>query len=170
MSGVARVSFGFVLALTLSVVPAAFASGTDGVLGLPNRALTPGAVDPRVRVQNIHSTICTAGYSASVRPSESYTERLKFSQLDHGYNVGGDTRASHYEEDHLIPLKLGGSPISVRNLWPEPRAVRWGAALKDRLENTLHRLVCAGQVSLASAQAVFAHNWIDGYRRYVDGG
>ena len=27
---------------------------------------------------------------------------------------------SDYEEDHLIPLELGGSPTSPLNLWPEP--------------------------------------------------
>ena len=168
---VTRVALGFIFGLVLVAAPAALASGAGGgaTLGLPNRALTPGATNPRVRAQNIHSTICVAGYSASVRPSESYTERLKFFQLDHGYNVGANTQASNYEEDHLIPLEVGGSPTSVKNLWPEPRDVRWGAALKDRLENVLHRLVCAGRVSLVSAQRVFSTNWIDGYRRYVGG-
>ena len=164
---------GLGLGLSVALVaPAGLAAGSDRVTmpGLPDRALTPGAVNPSVRAQNIHSTICVAGYAASVRPSESYTERLKFAQLDHGYNLGGDTHAAHYEEDHLIPLEVGGSPTSVKNLWPEPRTVRWGAGLKDALENVLHRLVCAGRVSLTNAQRVFASNWIDGYRRYVEGG
>ncbi|MDE3083393.1 MAG: hypothetical protein KGJ39_08255 [Acidobacteriota bacterium] len=135
--------------------------------GLPNPRLTPGATNPAVRPATIHSTICVPGYSTSIRPSESYTERLKFSQLDSGYNLGGDTRASHYEEDHLIPLEVGGNPTSVKNLWPEPRDVAWGAAKKDALENRLHALVCSGAVPLATAQRVFATNWIVGYQRYV---
>ncbi|MDE3064369.1 MAG: hypothetical protein KGJ36_01710 [Acidobacteriota bacterium] len=135
--------------------------------GLPNPALTPGALNPRVTQSTLHSTICVPGYSSSVRPSESYTEALKFRQLDGGYNLNGDTRARDYEEDHLIPLELGGSPTSVWNLWPEPWRVTWNAGRKDALENTLHRLVCAGVVSLASARHVVATNWIAGYQRYV---
>ena len=69
----------------------------------------------------------------------------------------------------LIPLEVGGSAASVKNLWPEPRAITWGAAKKDALENTMHRLVCSGSVSLAAAQRVFAINWIAGYQRYVSG-
>jgi len=143
----------------------AYGAGRDP--GLPNPALTPGATNPRVTQANIHSTICVAGYSASVRPSESYTEALKYHQLDGGYNLHGDTSARDYEEDHLIPLEVGGNPTSVKNLWPEPRRTTWGAAQKDALENRMHRLVCSGSVSLATAQHVFASNWIAGYRRYL---
>lgn len=135
--------------------------------GLPNPTLTPGAANPAVTPASIHSTICVAGYSSSVRPSESYTEALKFRQLDTGYNLGGDTRASDYEEDHLIPLEVGGSPTSVRNLWPEPWNVTWNAGRKDHLENVMHELVCSGQVGLRAAQRMFATNWIAGYLKYV---
>ena len=152
-----------VVALFTTALPAGAARNP----GLPNARLTPGATNPAVRQATIHSTICVPGYSSSVRPSESYTERLKFAQLDGGYNLRGDTRASHYEEDHLIPLEVGGSPTAVANLWPEPRTIFWGAARKDRLENALHRLVCDGRVSLATAQRVFSVDWIAGYRRYV---
>ena len=152
-----------VLALFVTALPAGAARNP----GLPNARLTPGATNPAVRQATIHSTICVPGYSSSVRPSESYTERLKFAQLDGGYNLRGDTRASHYEEDHLIPLEVGGSPTSVKNLWPEPRDIPWGAAKKDALENRLHALVCSGAVPLATAQRVFATNWIAGYQRYV---
>ena len=134
---------------------------------LPNARLTSGATNPAVTPSTIHSTICVVGYTSRIRPVESYTERLKFSQLDSGYNLHGDTRAAHYEEDHLIPLEVGGSPTSVKNLWPEPRYVPWGAAKKDALENRLHALVCSGAVPLATAQRVFATNWIAGYLRYV---
>ncbi|NNN01139.1 MAG: hypothetical protein HKL86_04835, partial [Acidimicrobiaceae bacterium] len=138
-------------------------------VGLPIHARTPGALNPAVRQSNIYSTICVSGYSTSVRPKESYTESLKFAQLDHGYNLHGDTSAAHYEEDHLIPLEVGGSPTSVKNLWPEPRNVIWSAQRKDRLENLAHRLVCSGALSLAAAQRMFAENWIAGYRHYVEG-
>ncbi len=143
----------------------AVASGRDP--GLPNPVATPGATNARVSQATIHSTICVSGYSSSVRPPESYTQKLKYHQLDTGYNLHGDTRASHYEEDHLIPLEVGGSPTSVKNLWPEPWNTTWNAGKKDSLENTMHRLVCSGAVSLKTAQRVFATNWIVGYQRYV---
>ena len=44
---------------------------------LPDHSLTPGVIDPRVTQANIKSTICKKGYTASVRPPESYTEPLK---------------------------------------------------------------------------------------------
>ncbi|HEV2427971.1 MAG TPA: hypothetical protein VGS61_07110 [Acidimicrobiales bacterium] len=135
--------------------------------GLPNPVLTPGATNPAVTPATIHSTICVSGYSSSVRPPESYTESLKYRQLDSGYNLRGDTRAGDYEEDHLIPLEVGGNPTSVRNLWPEPWNVTWNAGRKDHLENVMHELVCSGQVGLRTAQRMFATNWIAGYERYV---
>ena len=154
-------------AATAGVLVASAGAAAPRPVGLPNRALTPGAVDPRVTQANIHATICVSGYTRTVRPSESYTERIKFRQLDSGYNLAGDTAASHYEEDHLIPLEVGGNPRSVTNLWPEPWRVTWDAGRKDRLENAMHRLVCSGAISLVAAQRVFATNWIAGYRRYV---
>ena len=143
------------------------AAGRDP--GLPNPVTTPGAINAKVTQATIHSTICVSGYSSSVRPSESYTQKLKYHQLDTGYNLHGDTTASHYEEDHLIPLEVGGNPTSVKNLWPEPWNTTWNAGKKDSLENTMHRLVCSGAISLRAAQHVFAANWIAGYERYVAG-
>lgn len=156
---------GLLLAVS-SVVPAGAAGRNPG---LPNPRLTPGATNPRVTQATIGSTICVSGYTKTIRPPESYTEPLKYRQLDSGYNLGGDTRASHYEEDHLIPLEVGGNPTSVKNLWPEPWNTFWNAGKKDTLENTMHRLVCSGAVTLVVAQRVFATNWIAGYQRYVAG-
>jgi hypothetical protein len=66
--------------------------------------------------------------------------------------------------DHLIPLELGGSN-SIRNLFPEAALPRPGFHEKDRLENRLHRKVCAGTISLTSAQRQFVRNWLRAYRR-----
>lgn len=135
--------------------------------GLPNPSLTPGAVNPAVTPATIHSTICVPGYASAVRPPESYTEPLKYRQLDSGYALRGDTYAGDYEEDHLIPLEVGGNPTSVKNLWPEPWHVTWNAGRKDRLEGVMHDLVCEGRVGLRAAQRMFATNWIAGYLKYV---
>jgi hypothetical protein len=76
---------------------------------------------------------------------------------------------SDYEEDHLVPLDLGGSPNDPRDLWPEPwvSADGWHADLKDQLEATLAQLVCSGRVPLAEAQRAIAANWIDAYKHFV---
>ena len=135
--------------------------------GLPNPVLTPGSINPQVTQENIHSTICVSGYSKTIRPSSSYTNRIKTSQLKSGYNHNGDINLSDYEEDHLIPLELGGNPTSISNLFPQPWLVGWNAGKKDRLENKLHSMVCNGAISLATAQSVFKTNWISGYSKYV---
>jgi hypothetical protein len=132
------------------------------------KAVTPGAVDPRVTQANINSTICRHGYTETVRPPSSYTTRLKREQLATTYSDFADKRTGSYEEDHLISLELGGSPTDSRNLWPEPYAGATGARIKDRLENRLHAMVCARSMDLAEAQRAIASNWWDAYQRYID--
>jgi hypothetical protein len=82
-----------------------------------------------------------------------------------------DRRLGAYEEDHLVPLDLGGAPYDPRNLWPEPRVTPdgWNADLKDELEAVLSRQVCSGRVPLAEAQAAIAADWTAAYNRFVVG-
>ncbi len=132
---------------------------------LPDRQLTPGAINPAVTQANIHATICRPRWTRTVRPPERYTERLKRAQIrEYRYR---DRRLRDYEEDHLIPLELGGSPTAPRNLWPEPHFVEggWGSYRKDRLENRLRWLVCHGRLRLATARRWIATDWIAAYRR-----
>ena len=131
------------------------------------KVITPGAIDPRVTQDNIDSTICRAGYTSRVRPPSSYTTRLKREQLSTSYSEFADKRTGSYEEDHLVPLALGGSPTDPRNLWPEPYVGAAGARVKDRLENRLHAMVCARSIGLTEAQRAIASNWWGAYMRYV---
>lgn len=121
---------------------------------LPDAACTPGTIDPRVTQANIHSTICVSGYTGVVRPGTSVTNRLKRQGIAaYGY---ADTSMSDYEEDHLISLELGGAPADPKNLWPEsPRSPN----AKDRVENLLHREVCAGTIRLSTAQREVSTDW-----------
>lgn len=122
---------------------------------LPNHRLTPGA-----HLSVGKARICVTGYSASVR---NVPESLK----DAVYARYGLQRVAYaYEVDHLVSLELGGSN-AIANLWPEHYYNPWGARTKDRLENKLHALVCAGRLTLASAQRQEASNWIAAYKRYV---
>ncbi len=131
-----------------------------GRFSLPDAGCTPGAIDPAVTQANLGRTICRAGYSESVRPSESITEREKRASMA----AYGDHAPMHaFEYDHLVSLELGGAPNDARNLWPEPGAT---PNPKDTLENRLHRRVCDHQMTLAAAQIAIARNWVTAYRRY----
>jgi hypothetical protein len=57
-----------------------------------------------------------------------------------------------------VPLELGGSN-AIANLFPEPAAGAASYHVKDRLENSLHALVCRGAFRLRSAQRQIAANW-----------
>ena len=131
-------------------------SACASVDGLPDRGCTPGVVDPRVTQDNIDQTICVSGYTKTVRPPTSYTTPLKIDQMAL-YGWTGST--ADYEEDHLIPLEVGGHPTDPKNLWPEPYNVPNGARQKDKVENLLHSQVCSGQMTLADAQNLIATNW-----------
>jgi len=72
---------------------------------------------------------------------------------------------ANFEEDHLIPLELGGSPRDPRNLWPEPYYGRRGARAKDEVEDELRRAVCAGRLSLARARLLIRRDWRTALRR-----
>jgi hypothetical protein len=127
------------------------------VNGLPDLICTPGVVDLRVTQDNISNTICVRGYTKTVRPPSSYTHDLKVIQIaEYGY---ADTSLADYEEDHLIPLELGGNPTDPKNLWPQPRSGSYPASMKDLIENSLHTKVCAGVMTLVAAQAAIAMNW-----------
>ncbi len=122
---------------------------------LPNRALTPGGI-----LTHSAAVVCRPGYASSVRNVPTAESDAVYAR----YHVAHVPYA--HEVDHLVSLELGGSN-AIQNLWPEPYAGRWGARTKDRLENTLHDLVCAGRVALPAAQHIEATNWVAAYRRYV---
>jgi hypothetical protein len=131
--------------------------------GLPDLDCTPGAINPNVRQSNIERNICVSNWTDTVRPPTSYTDKLKVQGIaDYGYR---DKILGHYEEDHLIPLSVGGSPRSPKNLWPEKYAGKWGAQVKDRLERFLHDRICDGGIRLSKARQAF-RGWKAAFKRY----
>ena len=124
---------------------------------LPDPSCTPGATNPDVKQSTIDITICVGGYASSIRPPVSYTEPLKLKLMEaYGYTDS----PSNYELDHLIPLEIGGSPLDVRNLWPESHYTTPNSYDKDGFENYLHDQVCSGKMDLGTAQNEIATNWI----------
>ena|SRR5690348_6626702 len=109
-------------------------------------ALTPGVLNPEVTQATIRATICTRGWTRTIRPPSDYTSHLKIEQL-RAYGLRGPPSA--FQEDHLISLELGGHPTDPRNLWPEPYP---RASEVDRIENALNDDVCSGRLTLAEAR------------------
>lgn len=130
----------------------------------PNAQLHPGATNPDVTQDNIDSTICKSGFTKSIRPPPSYTDKLEQQQIR---DEGLPGSPQDYEEDHLISLELGGAPKDKKNLWPEPyenRGAKFaapgtGSESKDKVENETKRLVCSGKMSLSEAQKSIASDW-----------
>jgi hypothetical protein len=134
-------------ALLVAVVVVLFSyHHTTGARFVADRARTPGVLNPDVSQANIRSTICTRGWTSTIRPPVSYTDALKKKQM---LQYGETGSLSDYQEDHLISLELGGSPTDPRNLWPEPYP---RASQMDQIENELNAEVCGGHLTLAQAQ------------------
>ncbi len=135
------------------------------------------------RIQDAGLSVVAPRYSTkTVRPSTSYTNRLKQLELGAGGTIKGPSGRSYtvmgehlpgtiadYELDHLISLQLGGNPEDPANLWMEPRERKGthlaspgvGAESKDVVEGRLHREVCkTGQLVLPQAQQEIATNWM----------
>jgi hypothetical protein len=124
---------------------------------LPDPKLTPGDTFD-VTAQDV----CVPGYAKKVRAVPAWLKRQAYAEYGITHYKTGD-----YEVDHLIPLSLGGSN-SIRNLWPQStKTSPWNSYVKDALERKLHKLVCAGQFDLKTAQSEIASNWIEAYQKYV---
>lgn len=131
---------------------------------LPDSSVTPGVARPGVTAADL----CPIAHTPALRNVSSAEKRQVYMR----YGLAGNhtdycASLEGCEVDHLISLELGGSN-DVANLWPEPYdGTPWNAHSKDKLENRLHALVCAGTISLADAQHDIATDWISAYQKYV---
>ena len=129
-------------------------------------ATTPGALNPAITQANIATTVCAANWTKTVRPSATFTDRLKQMQMRAQGLAGA---ASDYEEDHRVPLEIGGNPTDPANLWPQPWAGPFGAHQKDKLENAVKRDVCSGKLTLEQGRAIFLGDFWAEYKRRFGG-
>jgi hypothetical protein len=157
--------------LPAASAPPATASSAAAVTPAPTPAppadpchtggVTYCALNPAVTQAAVAQTICVRGWTSTIRPPESYTESLKRQQIAHEGLAGG---LSSYEEDHRMPLELGGAPSDVMNLSPELGA---SPNPKDSDETSLKTAVCDGQLTLAQAQQRLVATWLAPYPKYV---
>jgi len=158
---VAHLFFGLVLLL----VTAATAAARDLPL-LPNLHITPGVARHDLTL----TKICNTKWG---RDARHVTEAMK-RQVFAAYGLSGnkdracvaDQHGQRCEIDHLISRELGGAD-DVRNLWPQPYGTHpWNAHTKDRIENRLHKEVCAKRITLQQAQHAIVRDWTAAYLRY----
>lgn len=115
-------------------------------------------LNPDVTPDTLQQTICSNGYTRTVRPSSTFTNGIKKRLMrEQRLDYGADKDA--YELDHVIPLALGGHPRNPRNLVLQPWEGHDGAKRKDRLEVKLQCLVCSGAVPLPVAQEAIWTDW-----------
>jgi 5-methylcytosine-specific restriction endonuclease McrA len=124
--------------------------------------LMAAELNPNVTQDNIKQTVCVKGWTSTVRPPVSYTNRIKHNLLPKGRSV------QEYELDHIVSLSCGGAPKSIDNLWLQPWKGEHGALAKDKLERQLHKEVCNGKITLSECQKIFISGWEKEYdKRFI---
>jgi hypothetical protein len=117
----------------------------------PDRRCSGGAYSSKLTKAVICSSKFRTGPIRNVPDSEKHQVELEYGLAAKGYG-------STLEIDHIVSLELGGSN-SIANLFPERANAGPGYHVKDRLENRLHALVCAGALPLRTAQRAIARDW-----------
>lgn len=148
----------------LLISPAAAAELRD--LTLPDPKLTPG-VSTLITVKKL----CSKRFRTRDVRNVTKADRAKtFARYDLSGNDDPscvpDAHGRRCEIDHLISLELGGDNHFL-NYWPQPFGTQpWNAVRKDRVENRLHKEVCAGRISLDQAQYEIRTDYRIPYIRY----
>lgn len=123
----------------------------------PDATLTPGATLPVSALE-----ICVPGYANTQRHTSSGLKEKVYAE----YGITS-RKPGEFEIDHLISLELGGADAQA-NLWPQDYlTMPWNAHVKDKLEDRLHALVCAGTVPLREAQEALRSDWIAAFQKYI---
>lgn len=136
---------------------------------LPDPKLTPGVARPELTVKKI----CATKWGHDAR---AVTAKMKREVMEAYRFKPSDCPSGKAEIDHLWSRELGGAD-DVRNLWPQcyekpvkgrtpSQSPEWGAHKKDRLENELHKQLCAGALTLAEARRELSSDWIASYRKH----
>jgi hypothetical protein len=120
----------------------------------PDRRCSPGAYYSGLT----KTVICSSSFHTS---STRHVPDSEKHEVEIEYGLAPKPYGSTLEIDHIVSLELGGSNDAA-NLYPEEATFANNAPgfhVKDKLENAVHKAVCAGTISLRSAQQQIASNW-----------
>lgn len=132
---------------------------------IPNLNITPGSS----RAGLSKSKICSIKWGRDERHVTVSMKKQVFAL--YGYTGYDDPRCvpagkRRCEIDHLVSRELGGAD-EIINLWPEAYGTSpWNAVLKDKLENRLHKEMCAGRITLKKAREMLVSDWREAYKKY----
>lgn len=122
---------------------------------------TTGVANPNVTDANVGQTICVSGWTKTVRPPASYTNKLKRQFLPSGTNL------HLFEEDHVWPIEDGGDPRNPENLRPQYWWGPDGAHTKDaEVENVVHRAICVTHTMTLEQGHAAISAWIAAHHPY----
>jgi hypothetical protein len=152
-------SFVLPVVLVLGMMSSSFAIDQTG--SLPDMTLSPGDVrttDTAVVCDKSQSTKSIRNVSGSTR-QRIFTvyglanKRDKWCNTEQGCEV-----------DHIVPLELGGSNRDINLFVQAYSGIVWNAHVKDKLENEVHKRVCAGRLDLVESQKRMSTDWIAFYK------
>lgn len=154
------------LALAVTVVAIVVAAGSAWADDIQDATKTPGVARTGLTKQKI----CSTKWGADQRHVTATMKMQVFALYGYsGYDdprCVADAHGKTCEIDHLISRELGGAD-DVKNLWPEAYGLTpWSAHLKDKLENRLHKELCAGHITLKQARDMLVNDWREAYKKY----
>jgi Excalibur calcium-binding domain len=126
----------------------------------PDHRCSPGAYYSGLTKAVICSPSFRTGSVRNVPESEKFA-------VEREYGLAAKHYGRTLEIDHIVSLELGGSN-NIANLYPEEARFKGrlpGYHVKDKLENKLHDLVCAGSLKLRAVQRQIASNWQALYKK-----
>jgi hypothetical protein len=132
---------------------------------LPRLDLTPG----QARSDMTEEAMCATKWGKDARHVTEAMKREVYARYGLTNHKGICAQSPRgCEVDHSVSRELLGEDV-IENLWIQPyvgkNSNKWGAEKKDALENKLHKLVCAGEIDLATAQEEISTDWIESYKR-----
>ena len=132
---------------------------------IPDPKLTPGETR-KITLKEL----CTPGVAKAYR---NVTKAVK-KKVYASYGIPGGNHTGYCAVkggcviDHLIAEEDGGTN-GIKNLMPMRYSYgTCNAKHKDRLENKLHKLMCARVITIEQAQDEQRNDWRIGYTTYVD--
>lgn len=136
-----------------------FAAPAFTQVAMPDPDRTPGDVRPLALAE-----VCATKWG---RDERHLSEAVKKEVCaEYGAPLAGPHRCPgpDWELDHGKSRELAGSD-DKKNIWAQPKPE---ALMKDRLENLLHKMVCATpqKLSLEEAQREVFPNWWPWYKKY----